>query len=73
MHGVGEKHVKRLNYLLKVDAQPIDMRRKSVSLRHNVIPCSICSLINEHIIESFQIKEIHYSNHTKKKHNCPEN
>lgn len=55
LHGVGEKHVRRLNHLLIVDAQPIDMRGKSVNSRHNVIPGSTCSLIKEHI-ESFQTK-----------------
>lgn len=48
LHGVGEKQVRRLNYLLIVDAQPIDMRGKSVNSRHNLIPGSICCLIKEH-------------------------
>jgi len=38
---------------------------KSINSRHNVIPGSTCSLIKEHI-ESFQTKEIHYSDNIKK-------
>lgn len=42
LHGVGEKHVRRLNHILIVDSQPIDMRGKSVKSRHNIIPGSTC-------------------------------
>ena len=52
LHGIGEKHVRRLNHLLVLGSSPVDMRGKSEGSRHNLVPGVVCSLIKDHI-ESF--------------------
>ena len=67
LFGVGEKHIRRLCHLLTAGITPRDNRGKSVKSRHNLIPGDVCFQIKEHI-ESFDVKEVHYSNNVLKKY-----
>lgn len=59
LHAVTVKRVKRLKKLLETNTTPRDKRGKSV--KSNCLPESEIKRIREHI-ESFPVKETHYSN-----------
>lgn len=67
LHGISPKIVRRLCLLLVANESPKDKRGTSIGSRHNAITGEICLSIKQ-FIDSFDIKEVHYSNNTTKKY-----
>lgn len=67
LYGITHKRVWRLSTLQAQGETPREKRGKSEGSRHNAIPGELCVKIQD-FIESFDVKEIHYSNNIVKKY-----
>lgn len=60
LYSVSSKRVHRLVSLLKVGKSPQDGRGKNVNSRTKAVPYQVCEMVAAHI-ESFEVKDAHYS------------